>query len=124
MPTTADEIRLTIPGSPDFHRVAHLVVGGLAARLELTVDDLEDLELALDALLSRTDGSHDVTVSMTVREGELVTCVGPLPSDALDEIEHDTDDRLGVRRVLEASVDDVRVDGSTVRLTKRVAARG
>jgi hypothetical protein len=122
--TAADEIRLTIPGSPDFHRVAHLVVGGLAVRLGLTIENLEDLQLALDAVLSQSDGSNDVTMTMTVREGELVTCIGPLPAGVLDEIERDVDDHLGVRRVLEASVDDVRVDGDTVRLTKRVAGRG
>ena len=124
MSTTADEIFLTIPGSPDFHRVAHLIVGGLAVRLGLTIENLEDLQLALDALLSRSDGLHDVTMSMIVREGELVTRIGPLPAEVLDEIERDVDDRLGVRRVLEASVDDVHVDGDAVRLTKRVIARG
>ena len=35
MPET-DEIRLTLPREREFHRVAHLVVGGLAVRLELS----------------------------------------------------------------------------------------
>jgi hypothetical protein len=124
VPVAADEIRLTIPGSPDFHRVAHLVVGGLAVRLELTIENLEDLQLALDALLSRMDVEEDLTVSMTVSDGELVTCIGPVPPDVLDEIERDADEHLGVRRVLDASVDDVHVDGEVVRLTKRVGVHG
>ena len=29
-----DEITLTLPREPEFHRVAHLVLGGLAVRLD------------------------------------------------------------------------------------------
>ena len=32
---TGDEITLTIPRDPSFHEVAHLVLGGVAARLDL-----------------------------------------------------------------------------------------
>ena len=53
----ADEITLTLPRAPEFQRVAHLVLGGLAARLNLTVESLEDLQLALDAVLDRMDPS-------------------------------------------------------------------
>ena len=52
----ADEITLTIPRDPEFHRVAHLVLGGLAARLDLTIESLEDIQLALDALLDTRRG--------------------------------------------------------------------
>ncbi len=51
----ADEITLTLPRAPEFQRVAHLVLGGLAVRLNLTVEHLEDLQLALDAVLDRLD---------------------------------------------------------------------
>ena len=121
-----DEITLTLPREPEFHRVAHLVLGGLAVRLNLTIENLEDLELALDAILARTDpNAGDITVKMTPRDGELETVVGPLTTGVLDEIEHDGDDgALGLRRVLESTVDDIHVDGAWVRLTKRVARRG
>lgn len=120
-----DEITLTLPREPEFHRVAHLVLGGLAVRLNLTIENLEDLELALDAILARTDPTAgDITVRMTPREGELETIIGPLTSNVLDEIEHEGDDGLGVRRVLESTVDDIHVDGAWVRLTKKVASRG
>ena len=49
----ADEITLTVPRSPGFDGVAHLVLGGLAVRLNLTVESLEDLQLALDAVFDR-----------------------------------------------------------------------
>src|SRR3954467_11619562 len=98
-----DEITLTLPRGPEFQRVAHLVVGGLAVRLDLTIENLEDLQLALDALLSRGGGDGARALTMLVNDGELVTTVGPLPDHLLDELERETDDRLGIRRVLEAS---------------------
>jgi hypothetical protein len=121
-----DEITLTLPREPEFHRVAHLVLGGLAVRLSLTIENLEDLELALDAVLARTDpNAGDITVRMTPRHGELETVIGPLTTNVLDEIEHEGDDgALGLRRVLESTVDDIHVDGAWVRLTKQVASRG
>ena len=121
----ADEITLTIPREPDFHRVAHLVLGGLAVRLDLTIENLEDLQLALDSILDRTDPeAGDITVRMSLSEGELQTVVGPLTPRVLDEIEEEHADELDLRRVLESTVDDVHVDGEWVRLTKRVSPRG
>ena len=38
---TDDMIVLTLPPERDFHRVAHLVLGGLALRLNLTLEALE-----------------------------------------------------------------------------------
>jgi hypothetical protein len=120
-----DEITLTIPRERDFHRVAHLVLGGLAVRLDLTLESLEDLELALDSILDRTDPeAGDITVQMALRDGELETRVGPLTAKLLDEIEQEQNGALSLRRVLESTVDDIHVDGEFVHLTKKVAARG
>jgi hypothetical protein len=117
-----DEITLTLPRDREFHRVAHLVLGGLAVRLDLTIENLEDLEIALDAILDRTDPqAGDITVRMALHDGELETVVGPLTPQLLDEIERESDDSLGLRRVLDSTVEDVHVDGEWVRLTKKVA---
>jgi hypothetical protein len=122
----ADEITLTLPRAPEFQPVAHLVLGGLAARLNLTIENLEDLQLALNAVLDRMDQrAEDVTVQMSLRDGALETRIGPLTPALLNEIERDADaEELGVRRVLDSTVDDVHVDGEWVRLTKKVTARG
>ena len=118
----ADEITLTIPRRPEFRRVASFVLGGLAARLNLTIESLEDIQLALDALLARSEGpSGEVTVRLIVRDDALVTRVGPLETDVLDELEREADQRLGVRRVLDSTVDDVLVDGDWAVLTKAVS---
>ena len=120
-----DEITLTIPRDADFHRVAHLVLGGLAVRMDLTVENLEDLQIALDSILGRSElEDGDITVRMALRDGALETRVGPLPREVLDEIEREQDHELSVRRVLESTVDDVHVDGDSVRLTKKVAVGG
>jgi hypothetical protein len=117
-----DEITLTIPRDADFHRVAHLVLGGLAVRMDLTVENLEDLQIALDSVLGRSElEDGDITVRMALHDGALETIVGPLPASVLDEIEREQDDALSLRRVLESTVDDVHVDGDSVRLTKKVA---
>lgn len=118
----ADEITLTIPRDPDFRRVASYVVGGLAARLNLTIESLEDIQLALDALLARIEApAGEVTLQMTVHDDALVARVGPLGSRVLDEIEHEAGDRLGLRRVLDSTVDEVVVDGDWAVLTKAVS---
>jgi hypothetical protein len=120
-----DEITLTIPRDADFHRVAHLVLGGLAIRMDLTVENLEDLQIALDSILGRSElADGDITVRMALRDGALETRVGPLPLELLDEIEREQDHELSLRRVLESTVDDVHVDGDSVRLTKKVAVGG
>ena len=120
-----DEITLTFPPQQDFHRVAHLVLGGLAARMDLTIENLEDLQIAVDSILDGTDADgQPVTVRMTVREGALETTIGPVPSNILDAIAREHDAQLGLRRVLDSTVDAVAVDGHTIRLTKNVVGGG
>ena len=46
--------------------VAHLVLGGLAVRLDLTIENLEDLQLALDALLGDVTESEVSDGALTV----------------------------------------------------------
>ena len=102
------------------------MLGGLAVRLNLTIENLEDLQLALDAVLDRMDpNAGDVTVQMSLRDDELETRIGPLSPALLDELEREADGgELRVRRVLDSTVDDVHVDGEWVRLTKRVSRSG
>ncbi len=119
----ADEITLTLPAEEGFQGVAHLVLGGLAVRLDLTFETLEDLELALDGLLERRDDEGDVTVSVTVEDDVLRASVGPFADGALDELDHEVTP-LGLRRILETVCDGFEVaerdGGQWVVLTKRV----
>src|SRR6476620_10159833 len=63
----ADEVTLTLPREPEFQRVAHLVLGGLAVRLNLTIENLEDMQIALDSLLEREDGGKPHAITVRVR---------------------------------------------------------
>ena len=118
-----DEITLTLPHEREFHRVAHLVLGGLALRLELTIETLEDLQLALSTILDRLKGDGEVTVSMALIDGVLETSIGPV--DLSDELAGGDDDQtLSLRRILWTVVDDVQVEGDRVRLVKKVKLGG
>jgi hypothetical protein len=121
---SVDEISLTLPADNAFHGVAHLVLGGLAVRLDLTFEHLEDLELALDALLERTTADQGVTVRVRVLDGELKTSVGPFTA-VRKELE--SNEQLNLARILSTVCDQVDVtdrDGSEwVELTKRIETR-
>jgi hypothetical protein len=116
-----DEIKLVLPAQEDFHQIARLVVGGLAARLELTFEQLEDLEVALDAVLRCRDDDGHLSVSLAIEGHTVRTTVGPFSDEALAELDRDRS-ALSMRRVLEMVTDDVRVEqrdgGSWVELTK------
>jgi hypothetical protein len=120
---SGDEIALTLPADEAFHRVAHLVLGGLAVRLDLTFEHLEDLELALDALLERPTTTPRVTLRVRLLDGELRTIVGPFAA-LRSELERGGAEALNLSRILGAVCDSVEIsddDGSEwVELTKRV----
>jgi hypothetical protein len=122
----SDEITLTLPRQRPFVRIAHLVLGGLAVRLDLTFENLEDLQIALAGLLDRPDGDGFVTMSVRVEGGTLHASVGPFDEALRAELEREPEDGVGLRRVLETVVDDVdlgtRDSGVWVELTKAVQA--
>ncbi|MEN3311675.1 MAG: hypothetical protein V7645_1004 [Actinomycetota bacterium] len=121
----ADEIRLTLPADDAFHGVAHLVLGGLAARLNLSFENLEDLELALDSLLERPSDGREVTLRVLVEDSELRMIVGPFAA-VRSELEEGGADSLNLGRILDAVCDSVEIedrDGSEwAVLTKRLDA--
>jgi hypothetical protein len=121
---TGDEITLTIPREESFHSVAHLVVGGIAVRLNLTFENLDDLEVALDTLLERARSDGDLTVAVRIREDTVHTVIGPFTEDVRDELKREAGDDVTLRRVLETVVDAIdlteRDDGHWVALTKTV----
>jgi phosphoglycolate phosphatase-like HAD superfamily hydrolase len=118
-----DEISLTLPADDGFRRVARLVLGGFAVRLELTYESLEDIELALDALLQRCRDDAEVTIRVRVEDDELRTVVGPFPPEALRELEQEAGDALDLRRILTAVCDRFEVTDGWVELTKRIDAQ-
>ena len=121
----SDEIVLRLPRERPFFGVAHLVLGGLAVRLDLSFDQLEDVQVALGELLERHDAAdHDVTLSVTVEGDVIRASIGPFDDTLAADLERDGDS-VGLRRVLDTVVDSVELtqrDGRPwVRLTKTVA---
>jgi hypothetical protein len=117
----ADEIRLTLPAQEDFRHIAHLVVGGLGARRDITFEDLEDLQVAFDTLLAVRDDEEEITVTLCVEDGNVRATVGPFPDDSLAQLDAGPAG-LAPRRVLETVCDTVAVEGAFVELTKQVVA--
>jgi hypothetical protein len=118
-----DEITLKVPRERRFYPVAHLVLGGLAVRLNLTLEHLEDLQVALAGVLERADASHEVTVRMRVLERQLEAELGPFDGAGLrNDLDRDPGEELSLRRILDTVVDDVRLetreDGAWVVLQK------
>jgi anti-sigma regulatory factor (Ser/Thr protein kinase) len=122
-----DVVTLQLPRERDFFGVAHLVLGGLAARLDLTYDVLEDMTTAIDELLNRREQTEDVTLTVQIEEDAFVATVGPFGGRVAEELRA-SDAGLGLRRVLETSVDEVDVserDGAQwVELRKSLKAGG
>jgi anti-sigma regulatory factor (Ser/Thr protein kinase) len=119
-----DEIVLTLPRERPFYRVAHLVLGGLATRINITYDRLEDLQLALDSLLVQHDGAGDVTLRLRLREDTIEARLGPFGPSLRAELEREAGAGVGLRRILDAVVDEVELGdeagGAWVTFTKSV----
>jgi hypothetical protein len=120
-----DRIQLTIPAEEDFHHVAHLVVGGLGVRLDLTFEDLDDVQVALEALLGCRDDEGEIVVTVDAGGGMVRASVGPFQADALEALDRG-ESPLGLRRVLETVTDSFEIEerdgGSWVELTKRTSS--
>jgi anti-sigma regulatory factor (Ser/Thr protein kinase) len=119
-----DEVRLTLPAQEDFRHVARLVVGGLGARREMTYEELEDLQLAFDAILACRDDDDDIVVTMSIEDGVVRASIGPFDDIALEQLDEGPDG-LAPRRVIETVCDTVSLterDGAAwVEVTKRVS---
>ena len=120
-------IELRIPNERPFHGVARLVVGGLAARHNLSYEALEDLQLALVTILE-SDGytaGGEVRVELEVADEAIAMAIGPLNGDTVRaDLQESSDGNLGLGRLLGTLVEDAAVeareDGDWLRLSKRV----
>jgi hypothetical protein len=121
---TTEEIRLVIPAEEDFRPIAHLVAGGLASRLDVTYDDLDDLQVGIEALLALRDDVGEFVVSLSAEDGMLRASLGPFPPEALSE--DGAEGGLDIHLVLATVCDTHEIrqrDGAAwVELTKRIAS--
>jgi len=124
-----DTVEITIPRERDFSIVAGLVVGGIAARHEVTLEVLDDLQLALGSLLEHDeDDEGEVQVRLRVGDDAIDVAVGPLGERTVSELEGESGETIGLRRLLDATVGDVslseRDDGTWAELRKGFTVAG
>jgi serine/threonine-protein kinase RsbW len=62
-----ETVSIKIPASPRYLHVVRLVAAGLAARLEFTLDDIEDLKIAVDELTAYLTGPQGRDGEMEIR---------------------------------------------------------
>jgi hypothetical protein len=127
---TAADIRLKIPHEKPYHGIARLVVGGLAARLDLSYEHLDDLQLALGTVLENEGYSQsaEVTVELRVREDGVEMAIGPLHATEVRTDLEKNGDSVSLRRLLSTVVERVeleqRADGGWLHLEKRIPLAG
>ena len=121
-----DEIVIALPRDRAFGAVADLVLGGVAARQELTLDALDDLQLALTSLLEHDEDERELRIVLRIDGRSIAASVGPFDGATLVELEEAPGEALGLRRLLDTVVDRVSVEqrdgGSWVELSKTYAA--
>ena len=107
-------IELRIPNERPFHGVARLVVGGLAARHNLSYEALEDLQLALVTILEGDAYStaDEIRVELEVTPEAVAMAIGPLNGDAVRaDLQNSSDGELGLGRLLGTLVEEAGVEG-------------
>ncbi len=124
-----DAIRLTIPYARSYAGVVRLVVGGLAARLDLPYESLEDVQLALETFLANEAyaAAEVVTVEIELADGGLAVTIGPLAAQRLEADlarEPDSSEGVGLGRLLTTVMGGYEVDRRDgvewVRMRKRL----
>jgi hypothetical protein len=112
----SDAVRLTIPRSRPYYGVARLVVGGIAARFDLSYEYLEDVQVALESVLGNDayGVGETVTVEIAVDSRAMEMRVGPVDGDRVRaDLEGDAaagEGEIGLKRLLAALVEGVEVE--------------
>jgi len=121
---TEGEVRLELPASPEFLRVARMMAAGVASRLGFTLEEVDDLRIAIDELCFCLVGRSGRPGTVSIRyvmgpEGLEVEGTGHFADNANEE------PRLSPLslQILKAVTDECQVeggpDGPTFRLLKR-----
>jgi serine/threonine-protein kinase RsbW len=118
MPT--DHVELRVPASGAYVSVLRTAAAGMAARLDFTVDDIEDLRIAVDeacaVLIPLAEADARLSASFDLEPGRLQVTVS-VPSDATEPPSRNTF-AWTVLTALAGEV-DARVDDGQVTLTLR-----
>lgn len=114
---TRDSLTLTIPNESRFYGVVRMLVGGLASRLGLAFEKMDDLQLAVEtALRARSVVGTVVTLEAVTQDSMLTVSLGPVDPVlfATSSTGFDLRRLLGV--LVEAAAVEEREDVSWLRL--------
>jgi serine/threonine-protein kinase RsbW len=82
----SDTVTVTVPSDPEFLHVLRQLTGGVAARLALTIDDIDDLKLAVDeaasSMLTLLPSSTEIALALNT---DVDTLRATVSSDAASE---------------------------------------
>ncbi len=121
------DVELRLPADGAFVSVLRTTTAGLAARLDFTIDDIEDLRIAVGEasamVLPEADEGSDLVSTFQLSPGKLTIGVSVATAS---EIEPDLDSfAWQVLTTLASSAEVVQADGRfTVRLTMSASAPG
>jgi serine/threonine-protein kinase RsbW len=118
----AEDVSLRFPASLEYIRLARLVASGLAAQMNFTLDDIEDLRIAVDELCSAlveaaADRASTVTVSFRI-EGQQIQMEADVPT-AVSNGKYVIDDISA--HILGAAVDRHELEQASERLVARMS---
>ena len=70
-----EQVTVRIPASPEYIGVVRLVAAGLATRLQFTIDEIEDLKIAVDELCAYLTGSQgrdgDLQITFRISDNKI-----------------------------------------------------
>jgi serine/threonine-protein kinase RsbW len=120
--STTGPVRLSLPASPRYLAAARVVAASLGAESGLSVDDLEDLRLGVNELVSVLVESGDAGDRVELEfetDGGSITVRGLRSGDSRRPLEVDE----LTARIVEAVADHHEIDGASFSLTKASSIR-
>lgn len=108
MEKVGEGLSLTMAGERRHLGVARLLVGGLAARLDLPYEQMDDLQLAAESVLAAGTGDGELVLELELREDAVEIRIAPFDTHSFEALDGE-DGGLSLERLLAALVDDARV---------------
>lgn len=119
------DVALSLPTDRRYLEVARLAFAGIASRLDLGFEDVDDMQLAIESVLGAgLTGADKITLEVGVDDGCLGVWLGPLDEAALVARLPEEGGGIALNRLLERLVDSAgvtqRPSGAGLLLLKRI----
>ena len=118
-----EQVRLTMPATPQLLRVARLTAAGLASRLGFSFDEVEDLKIAVDelcfAMVGTRGGEGNLTLDYRLDgDGIIIEGTSDMPASPRGDATGELSDLI-----LSAVVDDYEVGSDDASMRFRLRKR-